>query len=447
MFVLHHGPKGSLPLMPAALLFLCLLSVSAGAADWPQWRGPERDGISPEKDLLQAWPEEGLTLLWKTHGLGKGFSSLAIAGRRIFTMGDLVDSQYLFALDAKRGRYLWKAKVGPAFANRYAGPRSTPTVNGDRVYALGTEGDLICADTATGEVKWRKSLPRDFGGKMMTHWKFSESPLADGDRVVVTPGGKEAALVALNKRGGAEIWRAAIPKLGSKGKDGAGYSSIVVSEGAGIRQYVQLMGRGVVSVEASTGRFLWGYNRVANGTANVATPLVDGDYVFASTGYGTGSVLLRLSPAGNDIRAEEVYFVEGGHATKPPRGSDHARWARLWRNRTQERLSNLPGTPEWKIDLGAHAQCGQRFRGCQLRRWAFVLPVPGRLDDATGSHAGGLSREGILYDPRSGGPQLVASGHLRRQTLSAGTGQPLRLRYSVWKAVRPTMMFQGDQEA
>ncbi len=312
MFVLHHGPKGSLPLMPAALLFLCLLSVSAGAADWPQWRGPERDGISPEKDLLQAWPEEGLTLLWKTHGLGKGFSSLAIAGRRIFTMGDLVDSQYLFALDAKRGRYLWKAKVGPAFANRYAGPRSTPTVNGDRVYALGTEGDLICADTATGEVKWRKSLPRDFGGKMMTHWKFSESPLADGDRVVVTPGGKEAALVALNKRGGAEIWRAAIPKLGSKGKDGAGYSSIVVSEGAGIRQYVQLMGRGVVSVEASTGRFLWGYNRVANGTANVATPLVDGDYVFASTGYGTGSVLLRLSPAGNDIRAEEVYFVEGG---------------------------------------------------------------------------------------------------------------------------------------
>jgi outer membrane protein assembly factor BamB len=185
-------------------------------------------------------------------------------------------------------------------------------VDGALLYAMGTEGDLVCLETATGRERWRRSLPRDFGGQMMSGWKFSESPLVDGDRVVVTPGARGAALVALDKRTGKEIWRSSIPDLGAAGGDGAAYSSIVISNGAGVKQYVQLLGRGLAGIRAEDGTFLWGYNRVANNVANISTPIVRGDYVFGSTGYQTGSALVKLSPAGAGlVRAEEVYFLDG----------------------------------------------------------------------------------------------------------------------------------------
>jgi hypothetical protein len=142
-----------------------------------------------------------------------------------------------------------------------------------------------------------------------TDWRFAESPLVDGGRVIASPGAKAAALVALDKMSGKEIWRTAIPDLGAKGADGAGYSSVVVSEGAGVRQYVQLLGRGAIGVEAATGRFLWGYNRIANNVANIPTPLIDGDHVFVSTGYGTGAALLKLVRSGDGVAAQEVYFL------------------------------------------------------------------------------------------------------------------------------------------
>jgi outer membrane protein assembly factor BamB len=239
---------------------------------------------------------------------------MAVAGERIYTMGDLGDAQYVLAVRREDGAPLWKTEVAPAWKDKYLGPRSTPTVDGDRVYVLTTEGDLYCLDATTGKTRWQRSLPEDFDGYMMTYkgqyqWKFSESPLIDGDRVVVTPGAQGAALVALNKMTGKEIWRATIPALGEHGSDGAGYSSVVVSVAGGIRQYVQFIGRGVVGIEAATGRFLWGYNRIANGTANIATPIVDGDRVFVSSGYGAGSALLKLSRAGERVQVEEVYFL------------------------------------------------------------------------------------------------------------------------------------------
>jgi outer membrane protein assembly factor BamB len=183
-------------------------------------------------------------------------------------------------------------------------------VDGDLVYAVGTESDLVCLEAATGKERWRRSLERDFGGRMMSVWKFSESPLVDGDRLLVTPGAREAAIVALDKKTGKEIWRSAIPDLGPKGKDGAGYSSIVVSEGGDVRQYVQVLGRGVIGVRASDGKFLWGYNRVANDVANISTPVTSGDLVFASTGYQTGSALLRLIKKGDGVEASEVYYLD-----------------------------------------------------------------------------------------------------------------------------------------
>ena len=147
---------------------------------------------------------------------------------------------------------------------------------------------------------------------MMSSWKWSESPLVDGDRLIFTPGARDAALVAVDKSSGKEIWRAAIPELGSVGSDGAGYSSVVVSNGAGVKQYVQMLGRGLVGIRASDGRFLWGYNRIANRVANIPTPIVRDNRVFASTGYQTGAVLLELSRAGEGVAAREVYFLSSG---------------------------------------------------------------------------------------------------------------------------------------
>jgi outer membrane protein assembly factor BamB len=285
---------------------------AAAAREWPQWHGPNRDNLSAERGLLREWDADGPTLAWQSAGLGAGFSSLAIVGDRLYTMGDIGGEQFVIAVGLPGGKPLWKTKVGGGWDDQYPGPRGTPTVDGDALYALGTDGDLVCLDTATGKERWRRSLPRDFGGQMMSVWKFSESPLIDGDRVLVTPGARDAAIVALDKKTGKEIWRASVPDLGPAGRDGAGYASIMVSNGAGVKQYVQLTGRGVIGVRAEDGRFLWGYNRVANNVANISTPVIKGDYVFASTGYQTGSALIKLSSAGQGlVKAEEVYFLDG----------------------------------------------------------------------------------------------------------------------------------------
>lgn len=297
------------PALALVLITSVALAAPAASPEWPQWRGPNRDAVAQESGLLKAWPEAGPPLAWKASGLGGGFSSLAISGGRIYTLGDLHGSQQVVAMNLSDRKVAWTAKLGPVWEDEYGGPRGTPTVDGDRVYALGTEGDLVCLEAATGKEVWRKSLPRDFGGQVMSMWKWAESPLVDGDRLIVTPGVPAAMLVALDKKTGKEIWRAAVPSLGEKGKDGAGYSSVVISNGGGVKQYVQLTGRGLVSVRAQDGKFLWGYNKVANNVANIATPVVKGDHVFTSTGYQTGSALLKLSKAGDGVQAEEVYFL------------------------------------------------------------------------------------------------------------------------------------------
>ena len=284
---------------------------AAAPAEWTGWRGPNRDALSPDIGLMAQWPPAGPPLAFRATGLGAGFSSLAISAGRIYTMGDRQGAQNVIALSQDAGKVLWTARVGAPWDDEYGGPRGTPTVDGASVYALGTEGDLVCLDAATGKEVWRKRLAGDFGGSMMSGWKFSESPLVDGDRVIVTPGSSTAGLVALDKKTGREIWRAAIPALGPRGRDGAAYSSAVVSNGAGVKQYVQLLGRGLVGVRASDGQFLWGYNKVANNTANISTPLVRGDHVFASTGYQTGAALVKLTKSATGVDAQEVYFLDG----------------------------------------------------------------------------------------------------------------------------------------
>ncbi len=291
-----------------SVLILTLTAALASAADWPQFRGPNRDGISTEKGLLQEWPEAGPPLAWKMTGLGRGYASISIAGGKIFTMGDRGDSQYVIAFDLNTRKELWATKAGGPWGD--GGPRCTPTVDGELCYALGTNGELVCLEVATGKEVWRKKFEKDFGGKMMSGWTWSESPLVDGQKLICTPGGDKAGLVALDKKTGDVLWKCALPKLGPKGGDGAGYASAVISEAGGVRQYVQLMGRGLVSVAAKDGKFLWSNNNVANDTANITNPVVNGNYVFGTSSYGTGSALVKVTKAGSGVKAEQVYFLD-----------------------------------------------------------------------------------------------------------------------------------------
>ncbi|MEQ9407580.1 MAG: PQQ-like beta-propeller repeat protein [Fuerstiella sp.] len=280
------------------------------AADWYQWRGPNRDGISRETGLLTEWPQDGPQLLWRVSGLGKGMSSVAIADGRIYSMGNKGGQTHLVCRRLEDGAEVWSTLIGGG-----SDPNCTPTVDTETglVFGLTHAGDLMCAEANTGKQVWRKNFPDDFGGSMMSGWGYSESPLVDGDRLVCTPGSDRAIIASLDKRTGNTVWTTSSPQeqIGQAGKNGAGYSSIVIGNGAGTRQYVQLVGRGVVGVSADDGRPLWSYNRVANTTANVPTPIVSGDYVFCTSGYGDGgSALLQLRKTRGRIIANEVWYKE-----------------------------------------------------------------------------------------------------------------------------------------
>ncbi len=291
------------------IIIACVMIVAhpLGATDWTQWRGPLRDGKSDETGLLKDWSQNAPKLLWQVEGMGSGYSSVAVADGRIFTLGRRGDDESLIAVSTRDGSSLWTLPFGTGDHSN-----GTPTVDGQYVYAIGLKGDLVCADVESGEKIWSKNFKRDFGGKMMSGWGYSESPLIDGDRLICTPGGNSAVLVALDKKTGDEVWRAKMSESGDRGQSGSGYSSIVISHGANVKQYIQLTGRGLISVRASDGKVLWGYNAIANGTANISTPIVSGDHVFCSTGYGTGAALLKLTANGDGVQAEEVYFLPAG---------------------------------------------------------------------------------------------------------------------------------------
>ena len=282
-------------ILSAALLFSAF-----AAAEWTQWRGPARDGKSTETDLLEKWPAGGPKLLWKVESIGEGYASYAVAGGKLFTQGQKDGRQFLIAIDAKTGKTLWELRHGETYGNnRGNGPRGTPTIDGDRVYALGADGNLICAATATGQKIWEVNLLAKFGGSNIK-WGLSESPLIDGEKLIVNAGGPGASVVALKKSDGSLIWKSE--------SDEAGYSSAVIAEVGGIKMYVLLTGEAAIGLRADTGKLLWRYTRVSNSTANIATPIVRGDLVFVSTDYGTGCALLKLMPVSGGIEAKEIYF-------------------------------------------------------------------------------------------------------------------------------------------
>jgi outer membrane protein assembly factor BamB len=289
-------------------LTLTLTLTLTSAADWPQWRGPNRDGISKDTGLLQEWPKDGPPLRWKLTDIGPGYSSPSVVGGKVYIQTTKDQEEFALCLDEKKGNTLWKVAIGAVGKNRgpdYPGTRSTPTVDGDQVYCLSSAGQLTCLGIAAGKEKWRKDLVQDFGGQVggaQMSWAYSESILVDGDAVVCTPGGPQATLAALNKMTGEVIWKAAVPD-----GDTADYASVMAFDAGGVKQYIQFTRKGVVAVDAKTGKFLWRYNKTSDFGANILTPVVYQDKVFTS-GSRSGGATLEVKNEGGKVEAKELYF-------------------------------------------------------------------------------------------------------------------------------------------
>jgi outer membrane protein assembly factor BamB len=297
---------------------LCAPALAARADDWPQWRGPDRSGVSKETGLLETWPKGGPKLLWTYRDAGLGYSHPAVVGDRLYLTGGRGDSEYLFALGVKDGKEIWSAKLGPLFTfqgNAWGdGPRSAPSVDGELVYALGGFGAFVCVRAGDGHEVWRKDLPKDLqaevnpigGGPENLGWGYTWSPLVDGDQVICVPGGPEGLLAALDKKTGKVLWRS------GQVKEKAPYSSPMVATVGGVRHYVQMTYKGAVGVAAKDGKLLWSYQRKPGyKDVLIPTPLVHDNFVFLTQGMGLPAVgcdLIRLTPGDSgEVKVAKVY--------------------------------------------------------------------------------------------------------------------------------------------
>ncbi len=302
--------------------FFVLAALGLHGADWPQFRGPQRDGVSRETGLRKEWPKEGPPLLWTYTNAGVGYSGPAVVGDRLYLSGGRGESEYVFALDLKNVagqtvKEVWSAKLGPLFTwkgnNWNAGPNATPTVDGELLYALGGFGDLVCVEAASGKERWRKSMPRELGGEVNPigggaeeptplGWGYAWAPLVDGDQLVCVPGGPKGLLAALDKRTGKLLWQS------KEATDQASYSSPLVVEVGGVRQYVQVTNEGIAGLAARDGKLLWSYRRdPAYDDVVIATPVFHDSHVFATVGFNQGCDLIKLTPQGTGIKADKVF--------------------------------------------------------------------------------------------------------------------------------------------
>ncbi len=282
-------------------------SANIDPGDWPQWRGPYRDGLSQETGLLEKWPEGGPPLAWKLTGLGQGVAAVVTAKGRLYTLGNCEKSAVVQCFDLETRKRIWACKVAEGFGE---GERASPVVDNGQVFGCTGNSTFFGID-ANGKLMWKVNARGDLHGDMQHIYGYSETPLVDGDQVVFTPGAKDAMMVAVKRNTGEFIWKMPAPHIGDKGgADLASYSSIVVSNGGGVRQYVQLIARGLMGVSPKDGKYLWGYNKIAVSHSNIPTPMVSGDYVVASNGYGGGTCCLKLSPDGSGgVKAEEVFYL------------------------------------------------------------------------------------------------------------------------------------------
>jgi outer membrane protein assembly factor BamB len=293
-------------LVPLCALIAALSTVGLRADDWPAFRGANRDGICHEKGLLKEWPKDGPKLLWKVTGMGIGNSTPSVVGNVLYMMGEKDDKEWVIALDVSReGKQIWASPIGPIRhdGKGFPGPRSTPTVDGNRLYTLGIAGDIVCMDTTKrGRILWRHDVVKDFGGRT-PNWGYAESVLVDGPWVICTPGGPKATIAAINKSNGRLVWASPVG-------DPAGYASVIKVTVGNSKQYVNLTMKGVIGVAAKNGKFLWRYDAPASRVANCSTCLTSGDTVFGASAYGVGGGLVRIEPSGGGFTANQVYFTK-----------------------------------------------------------------------------------------------------------------------------------------
>lgn len=310
----------------SALVFGCAEMVFSASGDWPQWRGPNRDDISTETGLLKEWPKNGPPLAWEVKGVGRGYSSLSISSGKIFTMGSFVndpprikiestptvdaktgkpgrppvdETTFVIALDLA-GKVLWKTEVGPTGdGGGYVGPRCTPTVDADKLYALADNGDLVCLATADGKEIWHVNLQKDLGGQMMSEWGYAESPTVDGDKLICCPGGAQGTLAALDKNTGAIAWRS------KQLTDPSSYASLVPADIGGARQYVVLTNASVAGI-GTDGAVLWKARRRGQITV-CPTPIVKDNIVYVTSGLGAGCNAFKVEGSSTALKAEPLY--------------------------------------------------------------------------------------------------------------------------------------------
>ena len=297
-----------------AVLFVAVTMTPVTAADWPGFRGPNRDGVCTETGLLKKWPEGGPKALWTAKNLGLGWGTPSIADGVIYGVGTRDGKDGVWALKEADGSELWFTPFAvPAgeLLPQTNGPASTPTIHKGKVYTVSADGTVSCMNTKDGKAVWSRNYVTDFGGQVANKggvaWGYSDSVLADGDRIICTPGAKGAALVALNADTGRTVWKADAGDIGNpnvKGFAGQGYSSPVKATIGGVAQYLILLGSGsgLVGVSAESGKVLWQYkgNAATGGVAQIPIPIVKGDKVWVSCSYAGGSALLQIVPQGKD---------------------------------------------------------------------------------------------------------------------------------------------------
>ena len=295
--------KRYLSFLPPVLLITLSISAANAFGDWPQWRGPNRDGHSADTGLLKKWPEGGPKLLWKATGLGKAYAGVSVVGDRIFTAGETGDSNYLIALSRADGKPLWKTKLGKAGACGHGGAS-----RGTKLHADGRRQSGDCRRPVRGSAvrrrchrrsDLRKDYVKDYGGQMPT-WGFCGMPLVDGDKVILIPGGRQGDLVAVNNKTGETVWRSKEPT------DKVSHSSPILVEIGGVRQIVLFTDASVAGVQASDGHLLWRAPR-AGRAAMIPTPIYHDGEVYVTAGYNTGCNLFKITADQGKFSAVQVY--------------------------------------------------------------------------------------------------------------------------------------------
>jgi len=267
-----------------------LAAATAGAGEWPQFHGPNRDNKSADTGLLKKWPQGGPLRLWEATGIGQGYSTVAIAGKRIHTTGSINSDCIITVLDMD-GKKVWARKNGKAWRKSYPGTRSTPTITGGMLYHLSGIGNLVCLKADDGRAAWSTNIMERFGGRNII-WGLAESPLVFDDKVICTPGGKTVSMVALDKRTGKVVWQC------EGAGDRPGYASPILVEYKGLRQIVTVMSESVVGVRASDGKLLWRYPHKVYYDENITTPIFHEGFLIVSGCVKKGTTSLELNVSG-----------------------------------------------------------------------------------------------------------------------------------------------------